>query len=98
MQWMATEREMARSPPAAWAAADIEACVVIPSFQQPGLLAEAIASALGQVGVPPVAVVVVDTEERVRAFLPELDTLVTDGLVLLDRCEAVRYVSHEEPR
>ncbi|MFC7690782.1 glycosyltransferase family 2 protein [Paeniroseomonas aquatica] len=30
------------------------------SFQQPGLLAEAIASALGQVGVPPVAVVVVD--------------------------------------
>ncbi|MFI8965579.1 DUF190 domain-containing protein [Streptomyces sp. NPDC053493] len=39
----------------------------------------------------PVAVVVVDTEERVRAFLPELEELVTDGLVLLDACEVVRH-------
>lgn len=40
----------------------------------------------------PVAIVVVDTEERVRAFLPQLDTLVTEGgLVLLDECEVVRY-------
>ena len=38
----------------------------------------------------PVAVVVVDTEERVRSFLPELDALMTDGLVLLDRCEVIR--------
>ncbi|MBT3167789.1 DUF190 domain-containing protein [Streptomyces sp. Vc74B-19] len=37
----------------------------------------------------PVAVVVVDTEERVRAFLPEIDTLVTEGLVFLERCEIV---------
>ncbi|MFF3363397.1 DUF190 domain-containing protein [Streptomyces misionensis] len=40
----------------------------------------------------PVAVVVVDTEERVRAFLPELDELVREGLVTLDECEVVRYV------
>ncbi|MCW5253022.1 DUF190 domain-containing protein [Streptomyces sp. SHP 1-2] len=39
----------------------------------------------------PVAVVIVDTEERVRAFLPELDELVGDGLVVLDRCEVLRY-------
>lgn len=39
----------------------------------------------------PVAVVVVDTEERVRAFLPRLDELVTEGLVTLDPCEVVRY-------
>ncbi|MGV9697782.1 DUF190 domain-containing protein [Streptomyces sp. NPDC003470] len=39
----------------------------------------------------PVAVVVVDTEERVRAFLPQLDELVTEGLVILDDCEVVRY-------
>ncbi|MEU6524713.1 DUF190 domain-containing protein [Streptomyces sp. NPDC046924] len=45
----------------------------------------------------PVAVVVVDTEERVRAFLPELDTLVTEGLVTLDACEAVRYPGHGRP-
>lgn len=46
----------------------------------------------------PVGVVVADTEERVRAFLPELDTLVTDGLVLLDRCEAVGHVRGEGRR
>ncbi|GAB7181728.1 DUF190 domain-containing protein [Kitasatospora sp. Ki12] len=39
----------------------------------------------------PVAVVIVDEEERVRAFLPELDGLVAEGLVLLDRCEVVTY-------
>ncbi|MGC4979411.1 DUF190 domain-containing protein [Streptomyces sp. DT193] len=39
----------------------------------------------------PVAVIVVDTEERVRAFLPELDELVTEGLVVLDPCEVIRY-------
>ncbi|MGW7543792.1 DUF190 domain-containing protein [Streptomyces sp. NPDC054770] len=45
----------------------------------------------------PVAVVVVDTEERVRAFLPQLDELVTEGLVTLDDCEVIRYVgrTHE---
>ncbi|MFJ8145747.1 DUF190 domain-containing protein [Streptomyces sp. NPDC096094] len=40
----------------------------------------------------PVAVVIVDTEERVRAFLPRLDELVTEGLVILDDCEVIRYV------
>ncbi|WP_306187709.1 DUF190 domain-containing protein [Streptomyces sp. MK5] len=40
----------------------------------------------------PVAIVIVDTEERVRAFLPQLDELVTEGLVILDDCEVIRYV------
>ncbi|GAA3799256.1 hypothetical protein GCM10022206_43230 [Streptomyces chiangmaiensis] len=39
----------------------------------------------------PVAIVV-DTEERVRAFLPQLDELVAEGLVILDDCEVIRYV------
>jgi PII-like signaling protein len=39
----------------------------------------------------PVAIVVIDTEERVRAFLPRLDELVTEGMVVLDACEVVRY-------
>ena len=39
----------------------------------------------------PVAIVLVDTEERVRAFLPDLDELVGEGLVILDDCEVVRY-------
>ncbi|MET9503446.1 DUF190 domain-containing protein [Streptomyces sp. NPDC006259] len=43
----------------------------------------------------PVAVVIVDTEERVRAFLPQLDELVAEGLVLLDPCEVIRYVGRD---
>ena len=42
--------------------------------------------------------IIVDTAERVRAFLPELDELVTEGLVILDDCEVIRYVGREEPR
>ncbi|MDG9712898.1 DUF190 domain-containing protein [Streptomyces sp. DH10] len=44
----------------------------------------------------PVAVVIVDTEPRVRAFLPQLDELVTEGLVTLDDCEVIRYTSRED--
>ncbi|MFJ8082330.1 DUF190 domain-containing protein [Streptomyces sp. NPDC096205] len=39
----------------------------------------------------PVAVVIVDTEERVRAFLPRLAELVEEGLVTLDEVEVVRF-------
>lgn len=37
----------------------------------------------------PVAVVVVDTEEKVRAFLPELAQLMGEGLAVLDEVEVV---------
>lgn len=40
----------------------------------------------------PVAVLIVDTPERVRAFLPELEELVTEGLVTVDEVEVIRYV------
>ncbi|MFJ4674826.1 MULTISPECIES: DUF190 domain-containing protein [unclassified Kitasatospora] len=43
----------------------------------------------------PVAVVIVDAEERVRAFLPQLDELVTGGTVVLDACEVVRHVGRD---
>ncbi|MFJ2926191.1 DUF190 domain-containing protein [Streptomyces massasporeus] len=43
----------------------------------------------------PVAVVIVDTEPRVRAFLPQLDELVTEGLVTLDDCEVIRYTGRD---
>ncbi|MEU1594939.1 DUF190 domain-containing protein [Streptomyces sp. NPDC005708] len=46
----------------------------------------------------PVAVVLVDTEERIRAFLSQLDELVTEGLVTLDPCEVITYVGrHDAP-
>ncbi|MEU0032807.1 MULTISPECIES: DUF190 domain-containing protein [unclassified Streptomyces] len=43
----------------------------------------------------PVAIFLVDDEERVRAFLPQLDELVVEGLVILDDCEVVRYVGRD---
>jgi PII-like signaling protein len=39
----------------------------------------------------PVAVVIVDARERIDAFLPELDDLEIEGLVILDEVEVVRY-------
>lgn len=36
--------------------------------------------------------IIVDAEERIAAFLPELDDLVTEGLVVGDDVEVVRYV------
>jgi PII-like signaling protein len=40
----------------------------------------------------PVSIVIVDTEERVRGFLPQLDELVKEGLVMVDPVEVIRYV------
>lgn len=39
----------------------------------------------------PVAVVIVDTDERIRAFLPELEELEVEGLVILEPVEVIRY-------
>jgi len=46
----------------------------------------------------PVCVVLVDTDEKVRAFVEELDGLVTEGVVVLDRVEVVTYVGRDETR
>jgi PII-like signaling protein len=48
----------------------------------------------------PIAIVIVDQEDRVRAFLPQLDELVSEGLVILDPVEVIRYVGRpaEMPR
>jgi PII-like signaling protein len=40
----------------------------------------------------PVAVVIVDAADRIAAFLPQLDELVTEGLVMTDEVDVVRYV------
>ncbi|MGJ6966688.1 DUF190 domain-containing protein [Streptosporangium sp. G11] len=39
----------------------------------------------------PVVVTIIDTEERIRAFLPRLDDLLTEGLTILDEVEVVRH-------
>ncbi|NGO43626.1 DUF190 domain-containing protein [Streptomyces ureilyticus] len=43
----------------------------------------------------PVAVVIIDEESRIRAFLPELNELVGGGLVVVDKVEIMRPVGRE---
>jgi PII-like signaling protein len=40
----------------------------------------------------PVSVVVVDSEEKVRAFLSELEELLSGGIAMVEPVEVVRYV------
>jgi uncharacterized protein len=40
----------------------------------------------------PLMIVIVDAEQKIRAFLPQLDELVSEGLVVLDEVEVIRYV------
>jgi PII-like signaling protein len=38
------------------------------------------------------AVIIVDAEEAIRRFLPELDELISEGLVILDDVQVIKYV------
>lgn len=40
----------------------------------------------------PVAIIMVDDEDKIRSFLPQLDGLIGEGLVIVDPVEVVRYV------
>jgi PII-like signaling protein len=40
----------------------------------------------------PLVIVIVDDAERIRGFLPQLDEIVAEGLVMLDEVEVVKYV------
>lgn len=39
----------------------------------------------------PIAITIVDTDERITAFLPQLDELVTNGLVIVEDVDVVKY-------
>lgn len=39
----------------------------------------------------PVAVVIVDAEQKVRAFLPQLDELISGGVAFVEPVEVVRH-------
>jgi len=43
----------------------------------------------------PLAVIIVDDEQRIRDFLPQLDEIVEEGLVILDPVEVYRYVGRD---
>jgi uncharacterized protein len=40
----------------------------------------------------PMVIVIVDTPAAIAAFLPQLDELITEGLVLLEDIDVVKYV------
>ncbi|MFC8237283.1 DUF190 domain-containing protein [Streptomyces sp. NPDC057284] len=46
----------------------------------------------------PVAVVIVDTEERIHAFLPLVDEVIGEGVVVLDACEVIHHPGRKESR
>lgn len=45
----------------------------------------------------PMAIVIIDTPQAIARFLPELDGLVHEGLITLDKVEVVKYVGRSEP-
>ena len=40
----------------------------------------------------PLAIIIVDHPDKIRAFLPQLDELITEGLVILDEVSVIKYV------
>jgi PII-like signaling protein len=46
----------------------------------------------------PIAVVIVDTPEAIAGFMPQLDEIVTEGLVIVDDVEVVKYVGRPPGR
>jgi Uncharacterized conserved protein len=44
----------------------------------------------------PVVIEIVDTDEKIQAFLPVLDEMVKEGLILLREVEVVKYVGNRD--
>jgi len=44
----------------------------------------------------PLVVVIIDTEEKIRGFLPQVEDLVTNGLITLETVDVVRYVARPQ--
>jgi PII-like signaling protein len=45
----------------------------------------------------PIAIVIVDSKDRIQAFLADLDELITEGLVIVDDVDVVKYVGRPAP-
>ncbi|MFJ8815183.1 DUF190 domain-containing protein [Amycolatopsis thermoflava] len=43
----------------------------------------------------PVVIIIVDDETRIRPFLPTLDELIGEGLVIVEPVEVIRYVGRD---
>jgi hypothetical protein len=44
----------------------------------------------------PIVIEIVDSEEKIREFLPILDEMITGGLVTLERVQAIVYRGTQE--
>jgi hypothetical protein len=44
----------------------------------------------------PIVIEIVDAEDRIKAFLPELESIMGGGLVTLEKVTVVRYVGGKE--
>jgi uncharacterized protein len=40
----------------------------------------------------PLVIIIVDTAEKIEAFLPQLDALIAEGLVIIDDVDVIKYV------
>jgi hypothetical protein len=45
----------------------------------------------------PLVIEIVDSEERINAFLPELDTMISEGLVTLEKARVITYRHNNKP-
>ena len=43
----------------------------------------------------PLAIIIVDAADKIRAFLPQLDELISEGLVILDEVSVIKYVGRD---
>ena len=44
----------------------------------------------------PIVIEIVDSEEKIQAFLPLLDPMMSGGLLTLEKVKVIRYRSHPE--
>ncbi len=46
----------------------------------------------------PIVVEIIDSKEKIEAFLPLLDKMITNGLVTLEAVQVVKYVAQSETK
>jgi len=44
----------------------------------------------------PVLILIVSSPEKIRAFLPEVEALVSEGLVMIDDVEVIKYAGRQD--
>ena len=45
----------------------------------------------------PIMVAIIDTEEKIKAFLPTVERMVSEGLIAMSDVDVIRYTHRKEP-